>query len=104
MSGGFLAPQLLAEGVVLDEREVLQQPAERQRRRADPEPEPGGIQPVHFPPECRAEPIECAEQMRDLAAGQRWLPRWRTIGHTPQRMRYSGYGATGAGQLAAGGR
>jgi len=75
--------------VVLRCGEVLQQPAERQRRGADTGAQPHRIEIVRLPAERRAQPLERTEQVLDLAARERRLPRLIAGAHRLHESRVS---------------
>jgi hypothetical protein len=60
--------------MVLDESQVLEQPAQRQRRRADPAAQPGRVEPVRLVAERRPQPVERRQQLLGLGARERWIP------------------------------
>ena len=66
--------QLLTELMVLDESQVLEQPAQRQRGRADPATQPGRVEPVRLEAERRPQPVERRQKLLRLGALQRWVP------------------------------
>ena len=66
--------QLLTELMVLDQGQVLEQPAQRQRGRADPAAQPGRVEPVRLVAERRPQPVERRQQLLGLGALQRRVP------------------------------
>ena len=65
------AEETVEEHVGFDERQVLQQPAERDRRRWEPLSRGLRFQPATLPHERRALTLERAQQRRGLVAGER---------------------------------
>ena len=82
---GFAAVEDVGEPVLLDERQVLQHPAERHRRGADGAVQRVGVQPVGLPGERR--PVEVQEPPQDrqfVAVDRRFGPALLVdIGHGP---------------------
>lgn len=66
----------------LDEREVLQQPTQRQRRRAEGRLKSGFIEAVHLPAKRCSQPVERTEEVLHLGGGDRGLPRCVVITHS----------------------
>ena len=93
------AAQLDGEGVVLDEREVLEQLAERQVRGPDPGLQAGRVEVAGLPTEGGAQPVERAEQLLGLGAREGRFPGEVAVGHARNRRGHSGRSTSGVGGL-----
>ncbi len=71
---GRRAVEVPGEVDVLDAGQVLEQPADRQRRRADAVPQPVAVEAVGLPAEGRALPVEGRDQVLGRRGGEGWLP------------------------------
>src|SRR5215475_15011704 len=68
--------QLDREHVVLDQRKVLQQAAQRHGGRPKSRPSAGRVKPAAFPCEVSPQPLERAEERVHLVAGRGWFAKY----------------------------
>ena len=93
-----VAGQPLVEAGCLHPGQVLEQAGEGQAGRADPLVELGLVEVVGLPPERRALPLESAEQLLGLGAGDRRLPWSVSVAHERHRTEDPGRYTSGTGQ------